>query len=114
MHLKSLILISLVFIIFIVNANVNAQNDLSGQEVLAISKMSGACGILNSMIYFQNTTKMPGGDEFVKRFWGVEAARLGFSMQEYSEAVKKSIFARGSILAKTALSRHDFPWHTSD
>jgi len=31
-----------------------------------------------------------------------------------SEAVKKSIFARGSILEKTALSRYDFPWRTSD
>ena len=37
---------------------------------------------------------------------------MGFS--DASEAVKKSIFARGSILEKTALSGHDFPWHTSD
>lgn len=89
MYLKCLKLISLVFILFI--ANVNAQNDLSGQEILAISKMSGVCGILNSMIYFQKTTKMPGGDEFVKRFWSVEAARLGFSMQEYSDHCSQSI-----------------------
>lgn len=89
MYLKCTRLISLVFILFIGNAN--AQNDLSGQEVLAIAKMSGACGILNSMIYFQKTTKIPGSDEFVMRFWSAEAARLGFSMQEYSNHCNQSI-----------------------
>jgi hypothetical protein len=56
-----------------------AQNELSSQGILAIAKMAGACGILDSMIQMQKTTKMPGGDEFVTRFWSVEAARLGMN-----------------------------------
>jgi len=45
-----------------------AEDNLSGQEVMAMSKIAGACGILDSMIYFQKTTKMPGNDDFVTRF----------------------------------------------
>lgn len=44
-----------------------AQNELSSLGILAIAKMAGACGILDSMIQMQKTTKMPGGDEFVTR-----------------------------------------------
>lgn len=39
----------------------SAQDDLSAQGILAIGKMTGACGIMDSMIQFQKTTRMEGG-----------------------------------------------------
>ena len=78
---------SLVFlaVAFATSHQVYAKENLSGQEVLATAKIAGACGILDSMIHFQKTTIMEGGDEFVSRFWAVEAARLGLSVQQMSE-----------------------------
>ena len=53
--------------------------------------MTGACGVLDSVIDFQSKTKMLGGNEFVARFWAVEAARLGYSVQELSDVCDRSI-----------------------
>jgi hypothetical protein len=53
--------------------------------------MAGACGILDSMIQLQKTTKLPGGDDFVVRFWTVEAARLGMTVQQLSERCNEAI-----------------------
>lgn len=91
MNPKYLKIISLVLFLFIGNAH--AEDELSRQGVMAVSKIAGACGILDSMIYFQKTTKIPGGDKFVARFWVAEAARLGLSMQEYSDRCNRSIAA---------------------
>lgn len=52
------------------------------QELMALSKFAGACGILDSLIQFQTTTKFDQGKEFVYRFWSVEAARLGMDSAE--------------------------------
>ena len=52
------------------------------QELMALSKFTGACGILDSLIVFQTTTKFEEGKEFVYRFWSVEAARLGMESAE--------------------------------
>lgn len=70
-----------------------ASAELSAQGILAISKMSGACGILDSMINFQKTTRMEGGEAFVLRFWEVEAARLGMSVQQLSQQCNQSVSA---------------------
>jgi len=70
-----------------------AQTELSAQGVLATAKFAGACGILDSMITFQKTTRMPGGDEFVARFWAVEATRLGLSVKDMSGRCDQSIIA---------------------
>lgn len=74
-----------------------AQNELSSQGILAIAKMAGACGILDSMIQMQKTTKMPGGDEFVTRFWSVEAARLGMTVEQLSQRCNESIGAYNKL-----------------
>lgn len=84
MKFKLLIILSFIGI-------AHAQNDLSGQEVMAISKIAGACGIFNSMVYFQKATKMPEGEEFMNRFWNTEATRLGISMGEYIDKCNRSI-----------------------
>ena len=60
-------------------------------EILSSSKIAGACGILDSLIEFQNSTKMDGGDEFVARFWSAEAARLGKTVKELSDLCDKAI-----------------------
>lgn len=67
------------------------------QDVLVIAKMTGACGILDSLIQFQAATKMPGGDEFIARFWSVEAARLGWSAEEMMEKCKFSVSTYDTI-----------------
>jgi len=70
-----------------------AQTELSARGILATAKFAGACGILDSVINFQKTTRMPGGDDFVTRFWVVEAARLGLSVQALSDRCDQSIMA---------------------
>jgi len=77
----------------------HAADDLSPQGVLSVAKMAGACGILDSMIQLQKTTKLPGGDEFVTRFWSVEAARLGYSVQQLSDVCDKSIEVYNRLLS---------------
>jgi hypothetical protein len=75
----------LVVLPFAASLQAHAKENISGQEVLATAKIAGACGILDSMIYFQKTTKMENGDEFISRFWAVEAARRGMTVQKMSE-----------------------------
>lgn len=55
----------------------------SGLELLVTAKMSGACGILGQMVSFQESTKMAGGTQFLNRFMTTEAARLGFTLDQY-------------------------------
>ncbi len=69
----------------------NAEEPVEPQGVLAVAKMAGACGILDSMIDFQAKTKMNGGNEFVTRFWEVEAARLGMTVKQLSDQCNGAI-----------------------
>lgn len=80
-------------VLFTLAMPVSAQDDLSPQGILAIAKIAGACGILDSMIGFQKTTRMDGGEAFVLRFWEVEAARLGMSVQQLSDKCNQSVSA---------------------
>ena len=66
-------------------------NKLDTLDILIAAKFAGACGILDSTINFQSTTQMQGGDEFVARYWATEAARLGMTMQQYSDQCNKAI-----------------------
>ena len=50
--------------------------------IMSLSKLAGACGILDSLITFQTTTNFEQGKEFVFRFWSVEASRLGLESAE--------------------------------
>lgn len=70
---------------------------VSVQGMLATAKYAGACGILDSLVHFQKTTKMDGGDEFVSRFWTVEAARLGLTVQQLSDRCNEAISAYGTF-----------------
>lgn len=57
------------------------------------SKMAGMCGAIKQMAIFQESTNMPGGNEFLQRFLTTEQARLGMNPQEFLEACQKSISA---------------------
>jgi hypothetical protein len=70
---------------------VRAQDNLLNRETLSAAKIAGACGILDSLIQFQKTTKMNGGDEFVSKFWAVESTRLGLSEKHLSEQCDSAI-----------------------
>lgn len=71
----------------------SAQSELTAQGILATGKMAGACGILDSMINFQKATQMEGGNAFVLRFWEVEAARLGMSVEQLSSRCNQAVSA---------------------
>jgi hypothetical protein len=75
----------------------SAEEEFSMQGVLAVAKNAGACGILDSMIQFQTATKMAGGDEFVARFWNVESARRGMTVEQLSQQCNDSILAYGKL-----------------
>lgn len=72
---------------------VASDDELSAQGLLSVAKVAGACGIMDSLIHFQKTTKMNGGDEFVARFWAVEATRLGMSVKQYSDQCSSAVNA---------------------
>jgi hypothetical protein len=55
----------------------------SGQTLLATAKLAGACGMAGQMASFQESTKMAGGTEFLNRFMNTEAARLGWTRDQY-------------------------------
>ena len=72
------------------SAITRADDSITAQGILAVAKFTGACGIMESMVNFQTATQMPGGDDFIARFWTTEAARLGYSMQQYVDNCNKS------------------------
>jgi len=74
---------------------------ISGRHILAVAKVAGVCGILDSLIQFQAETKMPGGDGFVTRFWSVEAARRGMTVRQVSDQ------------CNAAVSTYDAMWKAS-
>jgi hypothetical protein len=66
---------------------------LDVQGLMVISKMTGICGVLSQMVQFQETTKMPGGAEFIARFWNTEFARLDMPRETFLKNCKGSISA---------------------
>jgi hypothetical protein len=84
-----------------VMTQVSADDGLTPQGLLALGKYTGACGILTSIVNFQTATDLPGGDEFVTRFWSVEAARLGVSVEELAGRCAKSISAYDKLWEAT-------------
>jgi hypothetical protein len=55
------------------------------KELLVSAKFSGGCSIIGQMAAFQQTTKMPGGEDFLIRFLSTESARLGMTQQQYMQ-----------------------------
>lgn len=82
----------IIFLItFFTNFNTHAQEDIDPQGILAIAKIAGSCGVIASLIRFQEETQMKGGDDFIDRFVSVEAARRGLSIEGLSKQCVDSI-----------------------
>ena len=62
----------------------NDNNDMI-IGLLVTAKAAGMCGVFSQMANFQETTKMPGGDEFIVRFFSTEAARLGHTLESFMQ-----------------------------
>lgn len=60
------------------------------QDILISSKWAGMCGAFKQMLAFQESTKMPGGGEFITRFLATEQARLNISQQQLFDACEKA------------------------
>lgn len=61
-----------------------ANTSPSLRDVITLSKVNGACGILTQQFDFQTTTQMNGGAEFLMRFWSTETARLGTDLDAFT------------------------------
>ena len=60
-------------------------------DAIVNAKFAGACGVYKQMVDFQSSTQMLGGDEFIERFGSTEVARLGMTIQEFTELCSKAI-----------------------
>jgi len=79
-----------------------ADGALGTSDVLALSKMTGVCGVMQQMAAFQSSTKMPGGDEFIIRFWTAEFARLGKTQGQFISECESSISVYDKLWAAAA------------
>lgn len=86
MAYRLLQILSMVLALFSTNVHASENASLDPQTILAVSKVTGACGILDEMLDFQKKLKMDGGNEFVARFWQTEAARQGKTVKELSDS----------------------------
>jgi hypothetical protein len=87
---KFLLAIALV----VVSVNIHAEPDADVKrfnDAITNAKMAGMCGAFKQMADFQNSTQMPGGDDFIKRFGATEAARMGFSIKELTALCAQAI-----------------------
>ena len=62
-------------------------------DMLVTAKLTGMCGMMKQMTSFQEATRMEGGDQFIIRFFRVEAARLGVTVEELLVKCKVSTSA---------------------
>lgn len=68
-----------------------ASEEKSVQDLMLVSKMTGVCGVMQQMGAFQSSTQMPGGAEFIERFWKKEFARLGKTQAQFFKECETSI-----------------------
>lgn len=90
-YMRLLRTLSIGVLTIVTSTTAMANDDVSPRHALAVAKMAGACGVLDSLIQFQKTTRMEGGESFVLRFWKLEAARLGMSVEGLSQRCDESI-----------------------
>lgn len=64
-------------------AHIDRETASDIYPMLLTAKLAGACGALKQLAYFQETTQMPNGTEFIERYFNFEAARLGKTLEEY-------------------------------
>jgi hypothetical protein len=95
-------ILALLVLTFSMPVALRAEDTIDPQGILAIAKITGACGIMDEMVSFQKKTKMEGGDDFVFRFWQTESARQGKTVQQMHDDCNK------------AISAYDFLWKSTE
>lgn len=68
-----------------------AKEENPAIDLMLVSKMAGVCGVMQQMAAFQKANQMPGGAEFVERFWRTEFARLGKSQAQFFKECEQSM-----------------------
>ena len=90
MHLSFRLALCIPLLVFGQNVLAAEKSQSIAQDLLIASKFSGGCGIIIQMATFQQSTKMPGGDEFLERFLKTESARVGMTVKNYLEQCRTS------------------------
>ncbi|MGB5966680.1 MAG: hypothetical protein WBG65_14250 [Sulfurimonadaceae bacterium] len=93
-------LISSILLLSLLLPNTNANENEPLINLLIVAKATGMCGTIKQLTSFQESTKMPGGDEFILRFVNTEAARLGKTVPQFLSKCQNSV----SIYTKTMQS----------
>lgn len=74
----------LIIILLVLSSTAFANDENSfAKGLLATGKLTGNCGIFKLQLDFQDNTELKGGEDFLARFWTMEAARLGLSLEEF-------------------------------
>ena len=60
-------------------------------DIAVNGKVAGMCGMIRQLTFFQESTQMVGGNEFIERFLSTEAARLGQSLTEFLEGCIRAV-----------------------
>ena len=79
--MKTRMVVMIVTILFASSSHGSGNKEIL--EALQIAKVAGMCGALKQITSFQETTQMPGGNEFILRFFQTESARLGMELQDF-------------------------------
>ncbi len=79
----------LVLFLFIGSAHASENDPLI--HLLIASKATGMCGTIKQLSAFQETTKMPGGDDFLLRFLNTEVARLGKTLPQFLKECEAAV-----------------------
>ncbi len=88
------------------SAGAFAQDDETRvMEMLMNAKFAGTCGALTQMLDFQKSTAMPGGEDFVVRFWQEETARLGMTPDQFAGRCKEVVTEYEEVIAAIDMVR---------
>jgi hypothetical protein len=76
-----------------------ADSNSDARKMLSLSQMTGACRTMEQMVNFQKTARLPGGDEFIGKFWAAEFARQGITRATFLDECERSLAAYDELWA---------------
>jgi len=85
------LLINSIVLLGLLLPTINANDNDPLIDLLIVAKATGMCGTIKQLTAFQESTKMPGGDEFILRFVNTEAARLGKTVPQFLSECQSSV-----------------------
>ena len=80
--------------------SVSANENDAVKSMLIAAKATGMCGTFAQLTRFQESTQMPGGDEFIVRFLNTEAARLGKTLPQFMEECQVVVEIYNNFMAE--------------